>query len=65
MELCKNGCNDVWNSKELVEVIDLLISAHNITVTNKELKDTNYTLYNRIESKVRNKLRRKEHDHDT
>ncbi len=65
MELCKNGCGDVWNSPELLEVIDLLLgknTAQEIT-SNTSIEDI--TLHATIERRVKQKLAAKKgNNHD-
>mgnify|MGYP007071003947 CR=1 FL=1 len=61
MELCVNGCNDVWNSRELQEVLDLLLGKNKErAIKSTDLDDI--LLYKRIEAKVRRKLQERKNN---
>lgn len=57
MELCINGCGDIWNSGELLELLDSLLGNKTQRDTNEPIHDTILML--RIEQKVKAKLRKK------
>lgn len=55
MELCKNGCGNVYESRELLEILDGIFGV-NKARHNKPESIEDIHLRKRIERKVRNKL---------
>lgn len=64
MEVCLNGCGNVFESNELQQILDVLIGVNNNPRKIIKLDIDEPVLYNRIASKVRNKLKRKEQYHE-
>lgn len=56
--ICKNGCGDVYNSRELLEVLDNILGANNNSrPRNEPIEDT--ALMMRIERLAKRKLAQK------
>ena len=55
MELCIKGCGNIWESRELLEVLESIFGA-NILVLNTVSSIDDIALQRRIERKVKAKL---------
>lgn len=64
MDLCTNGCGNVWNSPALQEVLDILLGNQSSVISEVNTPD-DITLHERIERKVKDKLRKKGNNNAT